>query len=220
MASPCVLYDEVVEMRGKRFAWLGMGFALLFVALFTIKAPVAHACSCAMPPTVEKELERKSAIFKGKVTQITVPETGELISTADLVAITFQVDQVWKGALAEETTIYTARDSVSCGYEGFQENKEYVVFAYESENKLQTGVCELTKPASSAGEELDALGKGYAPTAVTVKNKVTQLSGEGASEQEVPEKGNSNVYLIAGACFAVLMLGGVVLVVRKSRSGK
>jgi len=210
----------MAKLRRIRLVLLGMGFVLLFVAFFTIKSPVAHACSCAMPPTVKEELGRKSAIFKGKVTGIKMPETGEFISSADLVAITFQVDQVWKGKLEEETTIYTVRDSASCGYVGFRENKEYVVFAYKSEDKLQTGMCELTKPASSAGEELTALGKGYAPTAVTVKNKAAPLSGEGASGQEAPANGSSNVYLIAGTCFALLVLGGVVLAVRRGKGGR
>ena len=196
-----------------------MGFVFLFVSFFMIKPTVAHACSCAVPPTVEKELERKSAIFKGKVTDIKQPDTGEFISSADLVAITFQVDQVWKGALAEETTIYTARDSASCGYEGFEENKEYVVFAY-GDDKLQTGMCELTKPASSAGKELAALGKGYAPTAITVKNKAAPLTEGDAMQQKASGSGNSNVYLIAGGCFAILMLGGAVLAARKGRRGK
>ncbi|MEO2203088.1 hypothetical protein ABGV42_05025 [Paenibacillus pabuli] len=62
-----------------------------------------------------------------------------------------------------QTTVYTAWSSESCGYEGFEVNEEFIVFAYGKLDRLETGLCEGTKNLESAQEELKDLGTGYKP---------------------------------------------------------
>ncbi|MDF2723960.1 MAG: hypothetical protein K0Q59_3635 [Paenibacillus sp.] len=130
--------------------------------VFVSPAP-AYACSCAGPQPVAQELERKSAVFTGTVKQISKPSAGFTRSSADPVKITFEVNQVWKGEISSEATVYTALSGASCGYEGFAVQQTFIVFAHDDQGKLRTTLCDRTKLLSGASEELAALGEGYAP---------------------------------------------------------
>ncbi|GAA3402589.1 hypothetical protein ACFFNY_04670 [Paenibacillus hodogayensis] len=150
-------------MAKKTLFWAVCGMLALGMWLFVVPDQ-ASACSCAGPRPVAEELVRKSAIFSGKVVSVAKPK-GLNVSTADLVAVKLQVEDVWKGQVSAETVVYTASASPSCGYEGFAANERFIVFAYEADGKLKTGLCERTKPLAAATEELAALGAGYAPVA-------------------------------------------------------
>lgn len=138
-------------------------FLLVTGAWLAVKPTSASACSCAAPAPVQEDLQRKTAIFSGKVRSISTPGLGLLHSTADPVKVTFEVQDVWKGELHSKTVVYTALSSASCGYEDFAVNQEFIVFAHGNPDRLETGICERTKPLASAGEELAALGSGYKP---------------------------------------------------------
>ncbi|WP_213535460.1 hypothetical protein [Paenibacillus sp. J45TS6] len=143
--------------------------SLIFLFVFStwfVVAPVnVHACSCAEPPSIEDQMNRKTAIFTGKLLSLTKPD--KIWSSADPVKAQFEVKQVWKGELDSQTTVYTALSSESCGYEGFEVNEEFIVFAYGKPDRLQTGLCEGTKNLKSAQEELKILGAGYEPSKIT-----------------------------------------------------
>lgn len=124
---------------------------------------VSLACSCAGPPPLTEDLNRKTAVFAGKVIRMETPTKLFIRSSADPVEVTFEVSTVWKGELKSKTIVYTALDSASCGYEGFEVNKEYLVFAYGTPDRLGTGICERTKPLSAATQELQQLGLGQSP---------------------------------------------------------
>ncbi|MFC4596917.1 hypothetical protein [Cohnella hongkongensis] len=123
----------------------------------------AYACSCAAPPSVQEEMARKTAIFSGRVTQVIKPDKEVVDSSVDLVKIKFDVDRVWKGELARQTTVYTSIGSESCGYVSFEPGTSYLVSAYGSPDRLETGMCELTKPAEHAGADIQQLGAGREP---------------------------------------------------------
>ncbi|MDQ8734214.1 hypothetical protein [Paenibacillus sp. LHD-38] len=139
-------------------------FLLVFSMWFVIEPLTVQACSCAGPPSVEDQLNRKTAIFTGKVLTLTKPAKGKIWSSADPVKAQMEVKTVWKGELDSQTTVYTALSSASCGYEGFEVNEEYIVFAYGDPERLETGLCGGTKTLASAQEELKALGAGYEPS--------------------------------------------------------
>lgn len=136
-------------------------FFLMFIDLFMPDR--AMACSCAELPSMEEQLERKTAVFAGEVQSVTQPVSSFLSSSADPVKAVIQVKQVWKGDVAQKVAVYTALSSESCGYEGFTAGKEYIVFAYEDSGHLATGLCEGTKLLSEAQEELAWLGEGTTP---------------------------------------------------------
>ncbi|MZQ81206.1 hypothetical protein GQF01_03600 [Paenibacillus sp. 5J-6] len=95
------------------------------------------------------------------------PAIGKIWSSAAPVEARFEVNTVWKGELSSQTMVYTALSSASCGYEGFEVNKDYIVFAYGDPDRLETGICEGTKTTASAQSELIALGEGYEPSKIT-----------------------------------------------------
>lgn len=145
------------------------GFILLYTIVWicmamTVGLPKeAYACSCAMPASVQEELQRSEAVFSGKVIGIT-EKKGLLRSSADPLTVQVSVSSVWKGTIAPEVTIYTALSSASCGY-GFQRNTEYLIYAgRDADGQLQTNLCSRTKPLSKAEEDLAALGTGQSPT--------------------------------------------------------
>lgn len=170
---------------------------------------------------VKNELEHKTAIFAGKVTKIIPLPQKTIISSADLVEVSFLVETVWKGDLEQQTIVYTAESSASCGYGGFEEGKSYIVSAYESSGKLETGMCELTKPLSMAEEELMLLGEGYAPhlasggKAAANKDKV-----EAAVETDIkPElSSTSRVPLILAMAALLLIVIIVIILIRRRRN--
>ncbi|MBD2860795.1 hypothetical protein [Paenibacillus oceani] len=139
--------------------------SLLAMAVIGFAAPAdVFACSCAAPPSVQSEMNRKTAIFAGKVKDVKQPgKIGFAQSSADPVRVTFEVTTVWKGQVASTTEVYTAMSSASCGYTGFAVNQSYLVSAYGTSDRLETGMCEMTKPLSAASLELAELGTGQAP---------------------------------------------------------
>jgi hypothetical protein len=152
----------------KRTTMVLLIYLFVFATWFVVEPLTVNACSCAGPPNIEDQLNRKTAIFKGKVLSLTKPVNGKIWSSADPVKAQFEVKTVWKGELSSQTTVYTALSSASCGYEGFEVNEEYIVFAYGDPDRLETGLCEGTKTIASAQGELKALGTGYEPSKITI----------------------------------------------------
>lgn len=132
------------------------------------KPDQALACSCAAPPSVERQvkeqLDRQSAVFAGVVTKVTPPRQKFIRSSADQVGVDLIVTQVWKGELAQKATVYTAMSSASCGYDTFQAGQEYIVAASLDSGRLVTSICSLTQPLKSGNEALQYLGTGTSPS--------------------------------------------------------
>lgn len=164
----------------KRVSLLLICGAFMLGIWSAVKPESAYACSCAAPPAVSQELERKTAIFSGKVIEVKPPEQKEIMSSADPIRVTFAVDRVWKGAVAEKTVVGTASSSASCGIENFAMDAEYIVYAYGEPDMLETGICERTKLLSSASEDLAALGNGKEPTKLASETgKADKTAAEG-----------------------------------------
>jgi hypothetical protein len=140
---------------------LSMTVISIYIA-FSIPS-TTYACSCAETPSVEEDLAKKTAIFSGKVIQISAENNSSNKSTADQIAVTFEVESAWKGVDESQVIVYTAVSSASCGYETFSLNNEYLIYAYGDKHKLGTGFCERTKPLVAAKEDLAILGIGQKP---------------------------------------------------------
>ncbi|MBB3111199.1 hypothetical protein FHS18_003267 [Paenibacillus phyllosphaerae] len=214
-------------------AMFALGCLLLLGVWDLVRPSPAFACSCAELPNVEEQLKYKTAIFTGKVKSITLPTEGPLYSSADPVKVVFDVDTVWKGDLGEETVVYTAQSSASCGYEGFVENQSYIVFAYDSDSQLETGLCEGTGPVSAVGDpDLEALGKGYPPNPdiAPIENtaETPEPSTDIKSVEDTKEKANTsaanNMPLTSMLIWLGVILGvtliviGIIKIVRARRS--
>ncbi|WP_162341259.1 hypothetical protein [Paenibacillus paridis] len=184
--------------------------------LVLVSPESAFACSCAMSGSpeshVKDELERKTAVFSGEVLKVTPPGPKVFMSSDELTKVLFQVETVWKGKPEQQTYVYTAMSSASCGYENFHEGQSYIVSAYEQDGKLETGICELTKPLSMVQEELKVLGEGYPPEPLS-KGKPT------AESQTEAKQGSKQSYVIGGiSILLVTVAAGVVLLIRHRRN--
>lgn len=137
---------------------------VVFISLFNYSPTTSYACSCVKPGSAEEEMDRSSAVFSGEV--IEMVETNQnmfMQSSADPIAVRFEVEEWWKGQAQSEVVVYTAKSSASCGFD-FALNQEYLVYAQESDGSLQVSLCSKTAPLASAGNDLDELGVGEKPT--------------------------------------------------------
>lgn len=137
-------------------------FTFVILTLLLLKPSSVIACSCSLPLTPLEELEKSTAVFSGKVTDIDFP-IGIKISSADPVKVTFEVSKTWKGPNSKTLIVATARHGASCGY-SFKQGEEYLVYAYNEEDKLSASLCSRTELLSSAETDLQELGLGNTPT--------------------------------------------------------
>ena len=132
-----------------------------------------------------------------------------MISSVDPVQITFSVSDVWKGQVGETFAITTPRDSASCGA-SFTLGADYLVYAYEGENGLETNLCSRTTQLSADLEDLTALGVSSVPQAT-----VPEASDDVLSTAAIPFW----FYLLFGLVgVALIGLLVVVMSVRRRRT--
>lgn len=174
----------------QRVANVALVLVLLLTTLLLAAPAPAYACSCVegMPP--RQALDRAAAVFAGTVLDVDTFALPLLDNSFRPVRVTFEVNQVWKGEVAERAVIRTAQDSAACGY-NFAAGTAYLVYAYQSEDGLATGLCERTIELTNAGEDLAVLGIGEAPL----------TASEGAAIW---------LPLVLGAVFFFLVIGAVL----------
>lgn len=164
-----------------------------------VDAPRAYACSCIQPEPPAVAAEKSAAVFAGRVTDIEPPAV--MTSTLDENKITFDVSTAWKGVDANPVYIYSSGSSASCGYE-FEAGKEYLVYAYDNEGRLSTGLCTRTALLADAAEDLVALGVGE------------------VIEPGTPPAGGDDMYSVVGGIILVIAVGSVYYFSRATRAGK
>lgn len=133
---------------------------ICLAGLFVFSHIETFACGCVGDPNqtfehkIKWNLKKSKAVFTGKVIEITRNSENYGFTTK------LKVEKSWKDFRPEEIII--VGDGSSCEYH-FTIGKEYLVYAYEWENKLQTDSCLGNKEISKATEELKILGKGKRP---------------------------------------------------------
>ncbi len=108
-------------------------------------AGAAHACSCVQMSSRDA-LREFPVVFAGTVTGASDPEGNDkIVSSAQAVTYTFDVDSAAKGDVERTMDVNAARGGASCGIE-FDEATRYLVFAYrENSGDLWTNVCTTTQ---------------------------------------------------------------------------
>lgn len=153
-------------------------FSFLMTSLILVDTSRVFACSCAISESATAEIENADAVFAGVVSTVDRP-TGDTISSADPITVTFEVAQVWTGPNEQTLTVTTARDDASCGYH-FAVGVAYLVYARSNpENEgglLSVSLCSRTAPLINALDDLYELGPGEKPAAEQEQSSQTPVS--------------------------------------------
>lgn len=146
-------------------------FVLLLVSFLAPRS--AHACSCAFDPSITKlarlqenlNSQYTDFVFVGKVQQARLENPGARITSgADPIYVTFDVGRVFKGEIAPQFTLTTARDGAACGFD-FREGATYLVFVRADSTvagQWNSGLCSNNTRNPSLNI-LARLGNSHAP---------------------------------------------------------
>lgn len=131
---------------------------LAFVAwnAWGIVASEVMACSCAVRPPalfVDELYDDARAVFVGEPFAITPVMDGT--GFVQSVHVDFVVHESWKGVTGSRMGLTTSGDEASCGVD-FQVGREYLVFAFASDDGLSANLCAV-KDVAAAEDELRAL---------------------------------------------------------------
>jgi hypothetical protein len=138
--------------------WKALSLVVLLCLAFGLTAPqCAYACTCLPIPPVPEAVERSTAVFAARVTDIKPAPT-----QADQTELGFSVSRVWKGPVVTTLSATTSANEALCGYE-FVLGREYLVYAVGDPNALQVYLCSRTQPITFAGADLAILGPGVEP---------------------------------------------------------
>jgi hypothetical protein len=188
---------------------------LMFAALLVLPSSPAWACSCASPTTAQS-VGRADVILRGTLAD--VDESAGLndpSSGARAVSYRFAVSEVFRGAASATTWVGSAADGASCGLEGLQAGREYVVFAQERGERLWAGLCDGTAMATSGlMADVEAVtGTGHRPVQAVSDDGRPPLPGQ----RDVAGDRAWLVPLVGGAVLALVLAGLLVGVVRRGR---
>ena len=100
----------------------------------------AFACSCA-PLSPRDHGSNATVVFTGVVTSVAGFPRGLVCSSTSPVAVTFDVETVYKGDVRRSVTVHTVVSGASCGYT-FEAGKRYTVFPRMAQGKLDAGLCD------------------------------------------------------------------------------
>ena len=138
---------------------------LVFAALLVLPTAPAWACSCAAA-TPAQLVDRSDVVLRGTLEDVAEPAgLAEPSSGAPARSYRFTVAEVYRGTVAPTTWVGSAADGASCGLEGLEPGREYVVFAQERGEELWANLCGGTAPADTrlVGEVEAVAGPGQAP---------------------------------------------------------
>lgn len=157
-------------MKSYRFKTPGVIFIFAFAfASLQINPTPVFACSCAKPGTPTQELKISTAVFSGKVIQISEVKIGNLLPKRK---VKFNVENSWKAITQKTVSVLTGFGEGDCGFK-FEKGESYLVYARGSKDALSTSTCGRTKKLAEAREDLSELG----PAAVDLKGKLATTWG-------------------------------------------
>ena len=119
----------------------------IFTLAFIASIGAAFACSCIVD-TIENKLNMADVVFTGQV--VSVEQYKEYYD------VTFEVGKVYKGDFTVNKTVRTHQSSATCGYH-FDLNEDYLVFANNDDDVLNTGLCSGTNLLNYSKMDIDYL---------------------------------------------------------------
>lgn len=122
--------------------------AAVLAALCGARVSAEDACTCLQPVAhATKELARHASVFAGTVSKV---EPGD-----DASRVTFEVARVYKGPRRKTLTVASG-GAAACAV-GFEEGREYLVFADGADPSLATDRCAGTRTLAQAGRSVRQL---------------------------------------------------------------
>ena len=138
-----------------------MRYLILFISLLSLLMLVsttANACTCIGPSSPCESYGSAGAVFVG--TPISVREaqkSNKRENDWEPRVFKFSVEQSYLGVAGTEIEVSTGMGGGDCGY-SFKIGERYLVYAYQGESRLTTGICTRTRPFRQATEDLAFLG--------------------------------------------------------------
>lgn len=148
--------------------------ATSIVSLLTLSAAKAFACSCAGELVPCQAYGQASAVFVGTVIEIrTITIKRNTYETRQR-AVRLSIDSPFRGVEGAEVEVQTGLGDADCGF-GFVQAQQYLVYAYEHEGKLSTGICRRTRSIAKAAEDLSYIqGLATAKPGATISGEVVR----------------------------------------------
>lgn len=125
--------------------------------ILAISANLAQACTCAAPAGPAEGLKRSTAVFRGRVSEISRPFWDRIgLTNSGGHRVKFAVVKQWKGTASKSIEVATRLTGEACGFP-FEEKNEYLVYVVTEPKDIQTGICTGTKNIIEAEQEMKQL---------------------------------------------------------------
>ena len=164
-------------------------FLFVLLLLLTISS-AALACTCAGTRAPCQSYWEAKAVFVGTVIdgkEVTFKRQGY---TESMLKVRFSIDEGFRGAEGAQIEVLTGYGGGDCGF-GFRQSKQYLVYAYDDDGTLVTGVCTRTKAIEKAADDL-AFIRGLPnakPGATVTVSVVKATQGPNSKYVETPQRG-------------------------------
>ena len=151
----------------------------MLMIVFVLFLPAAgFACVCDTTPSVGRALKEATSVFTGRYIGSEFRKGiknefmemraswGEPQREYEVLVHKFEVEKIWKGALAREIVLISDHTRSSDGSEtisdcdlGFETGKEYLIYAYGTRDDFGSGACTRTKSLSRAANDVRQLNR-------------------------------------------------------------
>ncbi|HKP71227.1 MAG TPA: hypothetical protein VJV05_18230 [Pyrinomonadaceae bacterium] len=130
---------------------------LIWMTLLPLATAPVYACTCRFNPNPPcRAADEADVVFDGVVLSVERVESDSGPSLRR--RFTLKIKNAYKGSLGKTVTVYTGIGDSDCGYR-FRVSKRYLVYAYQSEGRLTTGICTRTRELKNASEDITFLSE-------------------------------------------------------------
>ncbi len=210
-AQPYGLARRLRTMRNS----LGRILIAVLVAAGALVVPAssAYACSC-IAASPRAHMHHSDAVFTGRLVKVETPsDRSRIQSSGDPRVLTFEVDRVYKGAVASLEEVGTVADGAACGL-GLRGEGPFLVFASATEAKpgkprYSSYLCSGTRRVADDESVPAGFGAGSPPGGMPSQptDEPALVAGPAASAEDADAASFSPGFMAA----TVLALAGAVL---------
>ncbi|NNM46086.1 hypothetical protein [Knoellia koreensis] len=191
----------------------------LFAALLGLPTSKAWACSCAAL-TPAQAVAKADVVFRGTLTGVEDVPSGPVLTSKDPVNYTFTVGTAYQGSVERVAVVQSPRSGASCGLEGMEPGREYVVFGESKGAGTLAELCGGTATATPAfvADVEAAAGPGHEPVALPAAPDPATKDQPRVEPvtQTLETREQSRAWVVGGVALG-LLLGAVLVAVARGR---